>query len=151
MSGVSARVCIFAVPTALFTLLLWYTWTKFMYELCDFLSVPHGSTSILLDFGAVIMLGGRQSGETIFRLFLSRFWMSICLSLHSNFCPSRPPVKTPFTLLPEFLRFWAWFSEKFTVCSWWFSLVHIFNSGNLYEVTTRWSAALPLLYKYENL
>ena len=34
-------------------------------ELCDFLSVPHGSESILLGFGAVMMLGGRQSGETI--------------------------------------------------------------------------------------
>ena len=59
MSGVSARVCIFAVPTALFTLLR-------DLEICDFLSVPHGSPSLLLDFGAVIMLGGRQSGETIF-------------------------------------------------------------------------------------
>ena len=59
MSGVSARVFIFAVPTALFTLLR-------DLELCDYLSVPHGSTSILLDFGAVIMLGGRHSGETIF-------------------------------------------------------------------------------------
>ena len=35
-------------------------------ELCDFLSVPHGSESILLGVGAVMMLGGRQSGETIF-------------------------------------------------------------------------------------
>ena len=34
-------------------------------ELCDFLSVLHGSESILLGFGAVSMLGGRQSGETI--------------------------------------------------------------------------------------
>ena len=34
-------------------------------ELCDFLSVPHGSESILPGFGAVTMLGGRQSGETI--------------------------------------------------------------------------------------
>ena len=33
-------------------------------ELCDFLSVPHGSESILRGFGAVTMLGGRQSGET---------------------------------------------------------------------------------------
>jgi len=33
-------------------------------ELCDFLSVPHGSESILLGFSAVTMLGGRQSGET---------------------------------------------------------------------------------------
>ena len=58
MSGVSARVCIFAVPTALFTLLR-------DLELCDFLSVPHGSESIVLGFGAVMMLGWRQSGETI--------------------------------------------------------------------------------------
>ena len=36
-----------------------------MYELCDFLSVPLGSESILPGFGAVMMLGGRQSGETI--------------------------------------------------------------------------------------
>ena len=35
-------------------------------ELCDFLSVPHGSESILLGYGAVIMLGGRQSGESVF-------------------------------------------------------------------------------------
>ena len=33
-------------------------------ELCDFFSVPHGSESILPCFGAVMMLGGRQSGET---------------------------------------------------------------------------------------
>jgi len=33
--------------------------------LCDFLSVPHGSEGILPGFGAVMMLGGRQSGETI--------------------------------------------------------------------------------------
>ena len=38
-------------------------------ELCDFLSVPHGSESILLGFGAVMMLGWRQSGETIFSAF----------------------------------------------------------------------------------
>ena len=35
-------------------------------ELCDFLSVPHGSERILLGYGAVIMLGGRQSGESVF-------------------------------------------------------------------------------------
>ena len=35
-----------------------------MYELCDFLSVPHSSEGILPGFGAVMMLGGRQSGET---------------------------------------------------------------------------------------
>jgi len=34
-------------------------------ELCDFLSVPHSSESILPGLGAVMMLGGRQSGETI--------------------------------------------------------------------------------------
>lgn len=33
-------------------------------EPCDFLSVPHGSEGILPGFGAVMMLGGRQSGET---------------------------------------------------------------------------------------
>ena len=32
-------------------------------ELCDFSLYPHGSESILLGFGAVMMLGGRQSGE----------------------------------------------------------------------------------------
>lgn len=57
MSGVSARVCIFAVHTAIFH-------APACLELCDFLSVPHGSESILLGFGAVMMLGGRQSGET---------------------------------------------------------------------------------------
>ena len=30
---------------------------------------PHGSESILLGFGAVMMLGWRQSGETIFSAF----------------------------------------------------------------------------------
>ena len=35
-------------------------------ELCDFSLYPHGSEGILPGFGAVIMLGGRQSGETIF-------------------------------------------------------------------------------------
>lgn len=39
-------------------------------ELCDFLSVPYGSDSILLGFSAVTMMGGRQSGET-FRSALS--------------------------------------------------------------------------------
>jgi len=33
-------------------------------ELCDFSLYPHGSESILPGFGAVTMLGGRQSGET---------------------------------------------------------------------------------------
>ena len=59
MSGVSARVCIFAVHTAIFH-------APACLELCDFLSVPHGSDYMILEFGAVIMLGGRQSGETIF-------------------------------------------------------------------------------------
>ena len=87
MSGVSARVCIFAVPTALFTLLR-------DLELCDFLSVPHGSTSILLDFGAVIMLGGRQSGETIssalpepilnVNMLIVTFKFLPCLTAHEN-------------------------------------------------------------------
>ena len=35
-------------------------------KLCDFSLYPHGSESILPGFGAVMMLGGRQSGETIF-------------------------------------------------------------------------------------
>jgi len=35
-------------------------------ELCDFSLYPHGSKGILPGFGAVMMLGGRQSGETIF-------------------------------------------------------------------------------------
>jgi len=33
-------------------------------ELCDFSLYLHGSESILPGFGAVMMLGGRQSGET---------------------------------------------------------------------------------------
>ena len=63
-SGVPRPHLFFAVSRLFFTLLLWYTWTKLMYELCDFRSVPHGSESNLLGFGAVMMLGGRQSGET---------------------------------------------------------------------------------------
>jgi hypothetical protein len=87
MSGVSARVCIFAVPTALFTLLR-------DLELCDFLSVLHGSESILPGFGAVMMLGGRQSGET-FRsalpepilnvdILIVTFRFLPCLTAHEN-------------------------------------------------------------------
>ena len=63
-------------------------------ELCDFSLYPHGSESILLGFGAVMMLGGRQSGET-FRSALPEPILNVdmltCLptgrSLHSNFCP----------------------------------------------------------------
>ena len=57
MSGVTARVFIFAVPTALFTLLRDWSYATFSLY-------PHGSESILPGFGAVMMLGGRQSGET---------------------------------------------------------------------------------------
>ena len=87
MSGVSARVFIFAVTTALFTLLR-------DLELCDFLSVPHGFESILPGFGAVIMLGGRQSGETIFSalpelilnvdMFIVTFKYLPCLTAHEK-------------------------------------------------------------------
>ena len=63
-------------------------------ELCDFLSVPHGSESILLCFGAVMMLGGRQSGET-FRsalpepilnvdMLIVTFKFLPCLTAHEN-------------------------------------------------------------------
>ena len=48
--------------------------------------------------------------------------------------PDRP-WKYPSTLLPTFLRKCSWFSEKFTVCSWRFSLSHKFNSGFLFMVT----------------
>ena len=87
MSGVSARVCIFAVPTALFTLLR-------DLELCDFSLYPHGSESILPGFGAVTMLGGRQSGETIFSalpepilnvdMLIVTFKFLPCLTAHEN-------------------------------------------------------------------
>ena len=63
-------------------------------ELCDFLSVPHGSESILLGFGAVMMLGGRQSGETIFSALpepilnvdtlIVKFKFLSCLTAHEN-------------------------------------------------------------------
>ena len=63
-------------------------------ELCDFLSVPHGSESILPGFGAVMMLGGRQSGET-FRsalpepilnvdMLIVTFKFLPCLTAHEN-------------------------------------------------------------------
>jgi len=63
-------------------------------ELCDFISVPHGSESILLGFGAVTMLGGRQSGET-FRsalpepilnvdMLIVTFKFLPCLTAHEN-------------------------------------------------------------------
>ena len=65
-----------------------------MYELCDFLSVPHGSEGILPGFGAVTMLGGRQSGET-FRsalpepilnvdMLIVTFKFLPCLTAHKN-------------------------------------------------------------------
>ena len=59
-----------------------------------FLSVPHGSESILLGFGAVIMLGGRQSGETIpsalpepilnVDILIVTFKFLPCLTTHEN-------------------------------------------------------------------
>ena len=48
--------------------------------------------------------------------------------------PDRP-WKYPSTLLPTFLRKCSWFSEKFTVCSWRFSLLHSFNMGFLLMMT----------------
>jgi hypothetical protein len=78
---------IFAVPTAVFTLLR-------DLELCDFSLSLHGSASILLDFGAVIMLGGRQSGETISSalpepilnvdMLIVTFKFLPCLTAHEN-------------------------------------------------------------------
>ena len=138
MSGASRPHLFFAVSRLFFTLLRVWSYATFsLFRTAQ--RVFYWATAQLLCW-----VGGSLV-KVFSRLSLSRFWMPMCLSLHSNFCPSRPPVKTPFTLLPEFLRFWAWFSEKFTVCSWWFSLVHIFNSGNLYDMTTRWSAVIPLL------
>ena len=57
-------------------------------------SVPHGSESILLGYGAVMMLGGRQSGET-FRsalpepilnvdMLIVTFKFLPCLTAHEN-------------------------------------------------------------------
>ena len=48
--------------------------------------------------------------------------------------PDRP-WKTPLTYLPWNLRFRALFSEKFTICSWRFSLLHSFNTGFLLMMT----------------
>ena len=45
--------------------------------------------------------------------------------------PLDHPWKYPSTLLPTFFRKCSWFSEKFTVCSWRFSLLHSFNTGFL--------------------
>ena len=63
-------------------------------ELCDFLSVPHGSEGILPGFGAVMMLGGRQSGETISSalpepilnvdMLIVTFKFLPCLTAHEN-------------------------------------------------------------------
>jgi hypothetical protein len=47
----------FAVLRHFFTLLRVWSYATFSLY-------PHGSESILLGFGAVMMLGGRQSGET---------------------------------------------------------------------------------------
>ena len=87
MSGVSARVCIFAFPTALFTLLR-------DLELCDFLSIPHGSDYMIPGYGAVMMLSGRQSGETISSalpepilnvdILIVTFKFLPCLTTHEN-------------------------------------------------------------------
>ena len=56
--------------------------------------------------------------------------------------PDRPR-KTPSTLLPTFLRKCSWFSEKFTFCSWWFSLLHRFNMGFLFMVTIKFRLEFP--------
>ena len=45
------------------------------------------------------------------------------------------PWKTTSTYLPLFLKICSWFSEKFTACSWWFSLLHSFNMGFLLMMT----------------
>ena len=52
-----------------------------------------------------------------------------------KFLPRLTLWKTPSTYLPTFLRFRAWFSEKFTVCSWRFSLLHSFNTVFLLMMT----------------
>ena len=49
--------------------------------------------------------------------------------------PLDHPWKYPSTLLPTFFRKCSWFSEKFTVCSWRFSLLHSFNTGFLLMMT----------------
>ena len=46
------------------------------------------------------------------------------------------PWKTPSTYLPWNLKICSWFSEKFTDCSWRFSLLHNFNSSFLYDMRT---------------
>ena len=62
MSGVSRPHLFFAVSRLFFTLLRDWSYATFSLY-------PHGSESILLGFGAVMMLGWRQSGETIFSAF----------------------------------------------------------------------------------
>ena len=98
-------------------------------------SVPHGSESILLGYGAVMMLGGRQSGETFRSALWADFECRYAYRYIQISVPSDRLWKTPSTYLPTFWRFRAWFSEKFTVCSWWFSLLHSFNTGFLLMMT----------------
>ena len=45
------------------------------------------------------------------------------------------PWKYPFIYLPWNLKICSWFSEKFTICSWWFSLLHSWGMGFLLMMT----------------
>ena len=87
LNGRSTPSLVFRRFTAIFHAPAWL-------ELCDFLSVLHGSDSILLGFSAVTMLGGRQSGEN-FRsalpepilnvdMLIVTFIFLPCLTAHEN-------------------------------------------------------------------
>ena len=128
MSGVPRPHLFFAVSRLFFTLLRDWSYATFLC-IRTALTIWYWGTAQLWCW-----VGGSLVKPSV-RLSLSRFWMSICLSLHSNFCPAWPPMKIPFCYLPWNLRFRAWFSEKFTVCSWRFSLLHSFNTGFLLMMT----------------
>ena len=62
----ACEICRACTPVSVFLpfLRLFFTLLRDL-ELCDFCLYCHGSASILLDLGAVMVLGGRQSDETV--------------------------------------------------------------------------------------
>ena len=136
MSGVSARVCIFAVPTAIFHA-----------PAVIYMNKVHVRAMRLSLCSAQLwgyFTGVRRSyyagwAAVWWNYFLGSPWADFeCRYAYRyiqiSALPDRP-WKYPSTLLPTFLRKCSWFSEKFTICSWQFSLLHSFNMGFLLMMT----------------
>ena len=89
MSGVPRPHLFFAVSRLFFTLRRDWSYATFLC-IRTALTIWYWGTAQLWCWvgGSLVKLFSRLS--------LSRFWMSICLSWHSNFCPAWPPMKIPF-------------------------------------------------------